>query len=1217
MKIVKPYGRSHVDDGPTEVRRRAIRTRDDRETSRDIVDFAKSHDELVIAQWISTIDKIATKPADIRKGATEEQHDLRMRLGEAAWALIERRGLLPGLDDPEKCKYLRALWNSKIAPYGKKRFVPKGQTKPQSPKGRWYRRFTGDCLVERVDAAAVAQHIHSHLYEGEYRLDPLRPVKRTGRIDGRAESIAGNVLKPQLPRDPNDTWTDADWQDYASFGDVAGEIREAAKQRESGVGGSKPLRVGNNVAGVALYRHYARVFKGNEGAPLSIADARTQKRGLFAIHQAVRDCYRRILKDHKKGQKAHGQAPSKVSRILPGSMDALHRMVRHKEQNRDINALIRLGKVIHYHAGGAEVDRPVAVLNKWPTDVAESPYWSSHGQAAIKRNEAFVRVWRHALSLARVTATDWADPDGRQGDDILGKNVREAVTGQDFDRSAYARKIELLFGSRAELFRGGADDSFARAILGHTLKSLSDFRNSAFHFKRLDHFIDALAPVELPAVAEVAQKVDELWHRDRADRANQRRATMRAAHLDRFFEEHRIRRLDELLAATNTEMLPLPRFARMLRRAENARKGKFRLPLPPPANRWDMAVPAIHCRYTILKLLYEGPFRAWLGDCAQAKVKVYIDRAVKRTTGAAIDLNAGGDPAKRLIIRSRAEALADLEAGDDIASFFGNLSAETASEMRVQRGYDSDPDNAREQADYIEDLKADVVALAFCDYLADEDLGFVRDLPAETVPAEEPLCDLETLPVQRAKDESEPWQRNLYFLLHLLPVEEAGRLLHQIRKWRILAGRKNHGGGTETDSKLDARALPLAAVLELYIEMHDAKFEGGNALVGTKPFAALFDSEEVFARVFPETPTEDQDRRVPKRGLREIMRFGHLPALLPLFEQHPITTSEVTAFLDTEEEASGKKAPVAQWQERRAELHAEWVRQKRRLSGDELRAYVEALTHTVEHRHRAAHVTLTDHVRLHRLLLGILGRMVDYSGMWERDLYFVTLAAMYKSGETPSQALELNSLEYFGQGQIVLALSGCRSNSVKGTVEPTFGAFWKKKRNRMLRIRNAFAHFNMLRARSGGTGIAPVDLTEWTNGARDLMAYDRKLKNAVTRSVKDLLQREGLNLNWTMDDDLPHRIGPATVATRQATHLNGQRLTPMHAPPQDGKQFEKPPDVAENLHGLRYLEMVAALFSDCTVKPRQDVMSYDIDSIDWNASARLRGKAAGTKPPGK
>lgn len=81
------------------------------------------------------------------------------------------------------------------------------------------------------------------------------------------------------------------------------------------------------------------------------------------------------------------------------------------------------------------------------------------------------------------------------------------------------------------------------------------------------------------------------------------------------------------------------------------------------------------------------------------------------------------------------------------------------------------------------------------------------------------LEDLKTPPAEPAPL---PWQRVLYYLVHSVPVEEIGRLYHQLRKWSVLEGRP------------DADALAVQAVFDLYLDMHDAKFEGGASLTAVE-----------------------------------------------------------------------------------------------------------------------------------------------------------------------------------------------------------------------------------------------------------------------------------------------------------------------------------------------------------------------------------------------
>lgn len=1166
MHIIKPYGRSHVEKGRSDGTRRVLRRRLDRKKQWDIEEFAQSHDELVIAQWISTIDKIAAKPAG-KNGPPEEQRAFRERLGKAAWEFLEENGLLPGLSGPESKEHLSKLWRMKIAPYGtaqyKARRDKEGKDRPPpSPKGRWYDRFTGGADVANVDAAKVARKIHEDLHVAEHRIGADVP-KRQGRVAARAQSIAVNVPRPGLPAYAGGNevgWTEDDRKAYARAGNVAQEVLLAAQQREAGT-----RRVTGSIAGAALFEHYARLFQGNGGKPLSISEARECVPQLFNLHMAVKDCYSRILKHHKKDLKEHKDRRRRVSDLLPKTMDELFALVDRKGANRDLNALVRLGKVIHYESAGGAEDNPANVVQNWPADVTRSSFWTSDGQAKIKRNEAFVRVWRHVLALASRTLTDWADPKAKieqriKDSDILLANPIELATGELFDNENYGRKLDLLYGNRADFFKGGGDDAFQKTVLRLALQGIAELRHSSFHFKGLGGFANALSASELKVDANVLSAIRKLWETDVSGRAAQLLQTMRGAHCEFFLDESQNSELFSAISSVDPALIPLPRFIRILLRARDAWKGKDSLHLPEPANRADLENLARLCQYASLKLVYERAFRTWLHKREAAILNGFIDRAVDHATAAARALNARGDKDRAEMIVAKAAGLGRLAAGDDVGTFFFNLSAETASEMRVQRGYDSDPDNAREQAGYIESLKCDVVALAFADYLKEAHFHFLLQLSPDAPKPETSLCNLDAMPVCEVDTRAENWQIVLYFLIHLVPVDETGKLLHQMRKWEILAGetaftdpvRRQHAGRAKT-----GEVQQVKQVLELYLDMHDAKFEGGAALTGTEEFKELFESGDLFNKVFP-LQFGDDDLRIPRRGLREIMRFGHLPALRHVFMTHPIKPAEVSEFFQAEELRDGK-SEIARQQERRESLHAKWTRNKTKFSGDDVRAYVEALSGVVRHRHLAAHVTLTDHVRLHRLLMTVLGRLVDYSGLWERDLYFVALALINEPGYRPEQVFAKDGLRFLGRGQIVEALRIRNrqqtrvAQAVADRLGHYFGTVWEQG-NREVKIRNNFAHFNMLKS--------AVDLTACANDARDLMAYDRKLKNAVSQSVSEILYREGLILEWTIEA-VSHHLGAATLKTRHARHLGNIR---------------KPEEILENLHGDHFVKMVAALF---------------------------------------
>ena len=108
----------------------------------------------------------------------------------------------------------------------------------------------------------------------------------------------------------------------------------------------------------------------------------------------------------------------------------------------------------------------------------------------------------------------------------------------------------------------------------------------------------------------------------------------------------------------------------------------------------------------------------------------------------------------------------------------------------------------------------------------------------------------------------------------------------------------------------------------------------------------------------------------------------------------------------------------------------------------------------------------------------------------------------------------------------------------------------------------------MLQPKDGG----PPDLTACVNDARELMSYDRKLKNAVSQAVIELLHREGLTLSWKMGAD--HRLDAATVGTRQARHLRKEARGGVGGAP-----------IVENLNGRGFVEMAAALFAGAVAPP--------------------------------
>ena len=1161
MLIVKPYGRSAITSPASGEPCRVLRKRDDG-IDRDFKQFCREHPALVLAQWISIVDKIARKPSGQSK-PSEAQRKFRQKIGAVLWPYLTSKEIL----SPE----LEQKFWAKVHPY------PKGVSDEDKPEGRWYKRFLNNVEPDNADLSDLPDKIFEHLYKKEYRIAPAHlnlPNKSKGLIAARAESISGNLLKRSAPSGCG--WTKADKEAYARGGNVAEEIKNKIRELEKPAKNKKPQRASMRAVAPVLFGQYGRLFHGENDTALSITQARQKHPGLFALHQAVKEAYKRRLSGHKPVRN------ESVAEVLPDSTCELFRLVHSARQNARISHLIRIGKITHYEAA------PKHIVDDWPADrLAASFYWTSDGQAEIKRTDAFVRVWRTVLAHAAQTLTDWADPEGKVSDDILTKRGKREARGM-LDSVAFDRKASVLFGNRAQDLQSLSLEK-KKEYWSAIRETVAQLRNSSFHFKGMDGFTKSANDA-----AKLYFKSDvriDLYKQDRDDRSKYLVKTLRGVEADWHLDKEQFDRLIREISAGSPRMLPLPRFRRVLVRCDTSwSKKPFVVDLPAPANRQKMEESsALRCQYACLKLLYERAFPAWLKDSDTGKLRRWIDRAVERATSDARKINND-----ELAI-ARAAHIAHLDDGDTIAIFLYRLAAETATEIRVQKGYNPDPEAARRKSAYLDNLNCDVMLQAFGDFLNEKKFNWLLKL--QDGQENMPRYDLPELPTAET-DDIRPWQHVLYVILHLVPVGEVSRLLHQVQKWNILTPQSASGSrsGQPDSARSDEAFDPLTdadrlfEVLTLYLDMHDAKFEGGESLMRGDALPRWFESGRDCKKIFPEQDGALDEAHLPLRGLREMQRFGALKYLEPIFEAHRITGKEVSGYLELNR-GEGGESEIVRAQQVREKLHDDWTARPKGFDENKKRRYRNALATVTKHRHLANRVRLSDHVQLYYLLMQILGRMVDFAGLWERDLYFTVLGLMIEKNAQPRSIFKKKGIEFLKEGRIVEALRGIidedTGREIKREIEQLFDVDFTSGGGN-IRIRNNFMHFNMLRLvrnTDAGTVAVSLNLTALVNDCRSLMGYDRKLKNAVSKSVKDLCAREKLDLCWEADNK--HCLTNATVKTKQARHLKT--------------------NIKENLCGTTYIKMAADLFAG-RASPIRDVTSQDFDKLKQGGMQKKRRK---------
>jgi hypothetical protein len=1100
MRIVKPYGvsASHAAEGkPLE---RFLHANSFPAQPIDVREFAKTHPTLVIAQWISCIDKIITRPQGDGKPSSE-QWNLRNAIGHHAWNLIVELDLLSAPDGRKK--RLERQWWSRVHPYGSETDLATSR----NYRGRWYDVFAKDFDSSHFDAAAVARKIYDHLYVSEFRMGPDGPPKQRGLLVSRAESISKNVLRPTHFEDPLAVpWSQADKASYAAAGDIAQAIVETVK----GLEGQREARVRRRCAAL-LQHHVLRVF--NDVTTLRAA--RAEHTGCHALHEAIRESYRSLLRsDHRH-----------LARKLPSSIEALFKVVECKFRNRQVNALIRLGRVIHYQATPeGSSSHTLNVVRNWPDNISASYYWTTSGQKDIKRNEAFVRVWRGILSVASRTLTDWADPERSVSKDILGaRELHGAISRIDSD--AYDRKARLLFGGRSPGFTEVPTET-KQGILRLALESIRHLRNSGFHFEGIGGFLTTLMGLEQHGSTNAIAAVNGLWQQDAKQRQGAVFAGLTAANAEYFLSESQFEALAAAIATTPIQITNLPALRHILDRAADAWTfGKYRLSLP--ARHSGPEDLAQECQYIALKLLYKRSFAEWLRSISPALLSVYVERSTSRAT---IEVRRITHDDK---VNARTTGRFKIVEGDTIFVFFRRLEGAFAAGARESSGNQIQRQKA---VKYLTSLKCDVIVQAFEDFLRDNNFTWLFADFSRRAPSSKQFEIAPHLVVEDIAD-PQPWQSVLYFLLHLIPVDDVTKLSHQLGRFIEWTG-------------LNPVLLrQLQEVLDLYQVMHDAKFTGEGEYFEAFTFSALYETPaSVPGQRWQESEGQSKTKYL-SRGMRELFRFGDTKTLSAVFADHLISDREIWEF-------KASKSSIAIAQSRRAEVHALWVRGGHQLSTESVQEYRNLVLSITRFRHRSDQVTLLNHLKLHRLLMSVLARLVDYAGQWERDLYFVSLAITFLRRSRPADLfLPIRGQYPIATGQIIQALrnmaESIHTSHLRNVIRIVFGVSMPGVSSESVITRNNLMHFNCLHSRSSA-----IDLTDLVNRTRSLMSYDRKQKNAVSKSVIDILDRNGMRLSWRFDDQL---LNTPTITSSEISHLGEQKI-------------------AEQLNGDPYVSMVRQLF---------------------------------------
>lgn len=275
----------------------------------------------------------------------------------------------------------------------------------------------------------------------------------------------------------------------------------------------------------------------------------------------------------------------------------------------------------------------------------------------------------------------------------------------------------------------------------------------------------------------------------------------------------------------------------------------------------------------------------------------------------------------------------------------------------------------------------------------------------------------------------------------------------------------------------------------------------------------------------------DGENIIKHRAFYNIKKYGMLNLLEKIADKakYKISLKELKEY-------SNKKNEIEKNYRMQQNLHRKYARPKKdeKFNDKDYKEYEKAIGNIQKYTHLKNKVEFNELNLLQGLLLKILHRLVGYTSIWERDLRF-RLKGEFPENQYIEEIFNFDNSKNvkYKSGQIVEKYINFYKELYKDNVEKR--SIYSDKKVKKLKqekkdlyIRNYIAHFNYI-------PHAEISLLEVLENLRKLLSYDRKLKNAVMKSVVDILKEYGFVVKFKIGAD--KKIGIQTLESEKIVHL--------------------------------------------------------------------------------
>ena len=282
----------------------------------------------------------------------------------------------------------------------------------------------------------------------------------------------------------------------------------------------------------------------------------------------------------------------------------------------------------------------------------------------------------------------------------------------------------------------------------------------------------------------------------------------------------------------------------------------------------------------------------------------------------------------------------------------------------------------------------------------------------------------------------------------------------------------------------------------------------------------------------------DGENVIKHRSFYNIKKYGILDLLEKIVTKADlkITKEEIKKYKNLQKEL--EKNDFYKIQEK---IHRKYNQKPNLISRTENKKdfndYKKAIENIQNYTQLKNKIEFNDLNLLQGLLFRILHRLTGYTSLWERDLQFKLkgefpedkyIDEIFNSDRNNNQKYKSGGIAYKYVDFLIEKEEGKRAgkNKVKKRSEKE-GSFI---------IRNYIAHFNYI-------PDAEKSILEILEELRELLKYDRKLKNAVMKSVKDIFKEYGFIVEFGISHESnSKKIKVLNVESEKIKHLKNNGL---------------------------------------------------------------------------